>query len=175
MIASPRLRLVSSVYFSNGVSQPSLETQHGLINLSLQLNFLIKATLNIPFSNSSLIRHKLRKQVLIASSLAKGQGRREGKAYPGCLSGCTWDLNFSRRALVCLCHKLLQLLSLQCGRVSANVWITRRGPLCVLNTLKGGGKEPENRMLSQITEVGPVWGLEVSRVCGDRQQKSFQK
>lgn len=91
-----------------------------------------------------------------------------GKSIPGCLSGCTWDPNFSRRALVCHCHEPLQLLSPQYE--SLNQWLgnNTRTPLCTEHT-EGREKEPENRMLSQITEVCPAWGLKMSRVCGDRQ------
>lgn len=84
------------------------------------------------------------------------------------LSGCTWDSNFSRRALVCHCHEPLQLLSPQYE--SLNQWLgnNTRTPLCTEHT-EGREKEPENRMLNQITEVCPAWGLKMSRVCGDRQ------
>lgn len=80
MTASSRPGLVPSVYFSNGVSQPSLETLPLPNKYLSRPDFLIKGSLNVPLSNSSLIPHKIRKQILIVSSLPKGSGRWEGKA-----------------------------------------------------------------------------------------------
>lgn len=80
MTAFSRPSLVPSVYFSNGVSQPFLETLPWPNKSLSRANFLIKGSLNVPLSNSPLIHHKIRKQILIASSQAKGSGRWEGKA-----------------------------------------------------------------------------------------------
>lgn len=75
MTASSRPSLVPSVYFSNGVSQPSLETLPWPNKSLSRAGFLIKGSLNVPLFNSPLIHCKIRKKILIASRLAKGSGR----------------------------------------------------------------------------------------------------
>lgn len=80
MTAFSRPSLVPSAYFSNGVSQPSQETWPWPNKSLSRAGFLIKGSLHVPLSNSPLIHRKIRKQILIASSLAKDSGGWKGKA-----------------------------------------------------------------------------------------------